>query len=188
MEVARGLDALDDQLEQRAMHARRPPARGRRPHDELREHRIVVAARSRCPTRCRHPSARRDRSARADARCVRSTAESPFAGSSLVMRHSIAQPRGAISSCPNGSFSPAAIAKLPLHEVDARHQLGDRMLDLEARVHLEEVELARPRRAGTRTCRRSRSRPRARPRTAVSPIARRSSGVTATLGASSIIF
>ena len=42
----------------------------------------------------------------------------------------------------NGSFSPARDANLPLHEVDAGHELGDRMLDLEARVHLEEVELA----------------------------------------------
>src|SRR5437868_8073069 len=29
---------------------------------------------------------------------------------------------------------------LPLHEVDARHQLGHGMLDLEARVHLQEIE------------------------------------------------
>ena len=28
------------------------------------------------------------------------------------------------------------------HEVDARHRLGDRMLDLQARVHLDEIELA----------------------------------------------
>jgi hypothetical protein len=27
-----------------------------------------------------------------------------------------------------------------VHEVDAGHELGDGMLDLEARVHLEEVE------------------------------------------------
>ena len=33
-------------------------------------------------------------------------------------------------------------ANLPLHQVDAGHHLGDRMLDLQARVHLEEVERA----------------------------------------------
>src|SRR5258706_1599349 len=33
-------------------------------------------------------------------------------------------------------------AKLLLHQVDTRDQLGDRMLDLDARVHLDEVELA----------------------------------------------
>ncbi len=31
-------------------------------------------------------------------------------------------------------------ANLPLHQVDARHHLGDRVLDLQARVHLQEVE------------------------------------------------
>jgi hypothetical protein len=66
----------------------------------------------------------------------------PFAGSSLVMRHSIAQPGGAMSSCAERQPLAAAIAKLPLHEVDARHELGDRVLDLDARVHLEEVEAA----------------------------------------------
>ena len=78
-------------------------------------------------------------------------------------------------------------ANLPLHEVDPRHELGDRMLDLEPRVHLEEVELAvaveqELARAGVHVAGRRAAR------TAVSPIARRSSGVTATLGASSIIF
>ena len=32
---------------------------------------------------------------------------------------------------------------LPAHEIDAGDQLGDRVLDLEARVHLQEVEAAR---------------------------------------------
>ena len=42
----------------------------------------------------------------------------------------------------NGSFSPAAIADLLLHDVDAGDQFGHRVLDLDARVHLDEVELA----------------------------------------------
>src|SRR5206468_1590507 len=33
-------------------------------------------------------------------------------------------------------------ANLPLHEIDAGHHLGDRMLDLQPRVHLEEIEAA----------------------------------------------
>ena len=36
---------------------------------------------------------------------------------------------------------PARDSQLFLHEIDAPHHLGDRMLDLQARVHLEEVEL-----------------------------------------------
>ncbi len=32
--------------------------------------------------------------------------------------------------------------ELPAHDVDARHELGDRVLDLDARVHLEEVPAA----------------------------------------------
>ena len=31
----------------------------------------------------------------------------------------------------------------PLHEIDARHLLRDAMLDLQARIHFEEVELRR---------------------------------------------
>ncbi len=32
-------------------------------------------------------------------------------------------------------------ADLPFHEIDARHRLGDRMLHLQAGVHLEEIGL-----------------------------------------------
>ena len=38
--------------------------------------------------------------------------------------------------------SPRGEADLQRHEVEAGHHLGHRMLDLDARVHLEEVELA----------------------------------------------
>ena len=36
----------------------------------------------------------------------------------------------------------ACDSNLLLHEIDAGHHLRDRMLDLQPRVHLEEVELA----------------------------------------------
>ncbi len=65
---------------------------------------------------------------------------------------------------------------LPAHQIDAGHHLGDRMLDLEPRVHLEEVEARRPRRAGTRSCRRWCSRPTARRRRPRCVIAARSGG------------
>ena len=59
------------------------------------------------------------------------------------MRHSIAWPCGRqralrIDVEPLAARDP----DLPLHEVDAGHHLGDRMLDLQPRVHLEEVERA----------------------------------------------
>ena len=51
----------------------------------------------------------------------------------------------------------AGDAQLLLDEVDAGDELGHRMLDLDARVHLDEVEAPRRGRAGTRPCPRSRS-------------------------------
>ena len=36
-------------------------------------------------------------------------------------------------------------AELPLDEIEPRHRLGDRMLDLQAGVHLEEIEVVRRR-------------------------------------------
>ena len=49
-------------------------------------------------------------------------------------------------------------ADLLLDQIDARHFFGDRMLDLNARVHLDEVDNFPSHRRGTRSCRRSRSR------------------------------
>ena len=93
--------------------------------------------------------------------------------------------------CAHGSGSPAATANCALHEIDAGHRFGDRMLDLQPRVHLEEIELrvvaARPR-AGTRSCRRCGSRPRAPRRPRPRPSASRSGGVSAGDGLSSTTF
>ena len=47
-----------------------------------------------------------------------------------------------MSSWVNDSGSPDATRICSAHEVDAGHHLGDRVLDLEAGVHLEEEELA----------------------------------------------
>ena len=63
----------------------------------------------------------------------------------------------------------AGDADLPLDEIDAGHHLGHRMLDLQPRVHLEEVERRRRRRAGTRSCRRWCSRPSWPPRRRPTP-------------------
>ena len=79
-------------------------------------------------------------------------------------------------------------ANLPLHQVHARHHLGDRMLDLQARVHLEEVERAvlveqEFDRAGVGVAHRLAQPP---PRPPV--MRRRSSGDTASDGLSSTTF
>ena len=66
----------------------------------------------------------------------------PSAGSSALMRTSMAWPRRSMSSWVKLSGSPLRHPDLLAHEVDARHELGDRVLHLEPGVHLEEPELA----------------------------------------------
>ena len=69
----------------------------------------------------------------------------PCDGSSVVMRHWRAAPRSWIRSCVRPSSArrlPGGDAHLRLHEVDIRHLLGDGVLDLDARVHLDEDDLA----------------------------------------------
>ena len=65
-------------------------------------------------------------------------------GSSALIRHSIAWPRklhgprvGEVDLLSRGR------ADLELHEVEPRHHLGHGVLDLHARVHLEEVDVLR---------------------------------------------
>ena len=65
----------------------------------------------------------------------------------------------ATSPCSSRSGPPGGDLELAPHDVDARDELGDRVLDLDPRVHLEEVPGCRPARAGTPPCPRRRSRP-----------------------------
>ena len=57
------------------------------------------------------------------------------------MRHSIACPFGG-QRAGGIEVEPLAArdANLPLHQIDVGHHLGDRVLDLQPRVHLEEIE------------------------------------------------
>ena len=66
----------------------------------------------------------------------------PAPASSALMRHSNAWPRSSTSSWAIGSSRTARDLDLRAHEVEAGDELGDRVLDLDARVHLEEEELA----------------------------------------------
>ena len=63
------------------------------------------------------------------------------------MRASIAQPRGRTSACENVRAFAGRNAELPLHEIDAVDELGDRVLDLQPRVHLEKIVALRRARA-----------------------------------------
>ena len=84
-----------------------------------------------------------------------------FDGSSAYNRTSIACPTvgGRLGREP----VPGGDRELQLHQVEAGRLLGDGVFDLEAGVHLQEVERARPRRRGTRPCRRRRTRSRPPP-------------------------
>ena len=133
--------------------------------DQLRDHRVV----ERRDLRARR-DARVDAHARARRLAVardppRRSAGSPCDGSSALMRHSIACPRSTTSSWRTDSGSPRAIRTCSRTRSTPVDELGDRVLDLDARVHLhEEVVAVR------------REQPLDRPRRAVAGRARRVDG------------
>ena len=93
-----------------------------------------------------------------------------------VEAHLDGRARGVGGACVGQRQLAGGLADHPLDEVDAGHLLGHAVLDLQARVHLEEVELLRcaaSRR--TRPCRPRRSAPRWPRRTAASSSAWRTS-------------
>ena len=97
---------------------------------------------------------------------------------------------GRRSSCPNGQPLARRYAQLELDQVDAVHQLGDRVLDLQSRVHLHEEELVgtvgRDDELDGTGARRSRTPAPLRP--PERPIPARISAVSSGDGASSTIF
>ncbi len=66
----------------------------------------------------------------------------PAAGSSALMRHSIEWPRRSIDRLVERERFAGGDPELLGDEVERRDHLGDAVLDLQARVHLEEPELA----------------------------------------------
>ena len=68
--------------------------------------------------------------------------KAPPAGSSALIRTSMAWPSRRTSSWREAERLARGHPQLPLDQVEAGDQLGDRVLDLEAGVHLEEEELA----------------------------------------------
>ena len=100
------------------------------------------APRSRSPRARPSRRARRGRQARGSVVMRPGAGRKPADASSALMRHSIACPAKRTSSWRNESGSPAAIEHLLAHEVETGDELRDRVLDLDARVHLQEVVLA----------------------------------------------
>ena len=64
------------------------------------------------------------------------------AGSSAVIRHSIAWPEKRNVALRVAKLRAGGDADLLAHQVDAADHLGHRMLHLQARIHLDEGELA----------------------------------------------
>ena len=126
---------------------------GRAVGDHLGHHRVVVGRhdRARPARRCR--SARPADGADLERRGTSpSTAGSRRPGPRRVSRASMAWPRSGASSTSSGSGAPLGDGQLQLDEVEPGDELGDRVLDLQPGVHLEEPEARRPGRAGTRRC------------------------------------
>ena len=70
----------------------------------------------------------------------------PCVGSSVVMRHCSAAPRSRMCSCVEAELGEGLArgdAHLRLHEVDVGDLFGDGVLDLDARVHLDEDDARR---------------------------------------------
>ena len=63
-------------------------------------------------------------------------------GFSALMRHSMAWPSKCDVLLRDRQTAAGGDADLLAHEVDAGDRFGDRMLDLQAGVHFDEIELA----------------------------------------------
>ena len=65
-----------------------------------------------------------------------------MSGFSALMRHSIAWPHRLTSDLPITERRAGGDAQLLADDVDAADHFADRVLDLQARVHLDKKELA----------------------------------------------
>ena len=137
----RRLDAVDHELVERALEPHQAFAARLAVHDELADERVVDTAGSCSRDRRRNRRARRGR--RADDRARSCPGEGRnVTGFSALMRHSMAWPWNFTSSCVSRELAAGGDADLLEDEVDVGDRLGHRMLDLDARVHLDEIELA----------------------------------------------
>ena len=110
--------------------------------DQLGEQRVVEQRDLVADLDAAVPANARARRAPAGTRCARSTGRKPLRGILAGDPALDAPSRAGVSQpgCTPHGTSPAGDAELLPDQVDAVHQLGDRMLDLDPGVHLEEVE------------------------------------------------
>ncbi len=152
-EVDVGRDAADDILVQRAQHAVDGRLARGRVGDELGEHGVVVE---------RNAPALVDGAVFAQA----GAAGLDELGDPAGRREEVVVRIFGVDAALDGVAAQLDIllrdgqrlafgdGELQMDEVEAGDELGDGVLDLQARVHLEEVEVLLPRRGGTRWCRR----------------------------------
>src|SRR5689334_6020959 len=137
MKVARCLDAVDAELEQRALHSRNGQLARRRPDDELGQHRIVkqrdLASNFDSAVPPHTGPGRQMHVAYVTCGWQESvgwiftryaTLDRPATGRDILLRER--------------ELLAGGNTKLPLHEIDAGHELRHGMLDLKPGVHLEE--------------------------------------------------
>src|SRR5439155_11436692 len=141
MEIARGVDAHDGQLEQRATHSLdRQVARGC-PYDQLADHRIVEQADVAPGSDSAIPSnagTRRELQV-SDGAGGRQESVRRILASDAALDGPSARRKVFLSE---GEPLAAGDAQLPLDQINTGDELRDRMLDLDPRVHLEEVEVS----------------------------------------------
>ena len=133
--------ALDDQLVEGPAHPGDGLRAGRRVDDQLADQRVVVGRDAVADLDVRVPADAAGRRGRAGAVIRPGEGRKSLSGSSALIRHSKAWPRVAMSSWRERQRLAGGDADLLLDQVDAGDQLGDRVLDLDAGVDLDEVEV-----------------------------------------------
>ena len=136
----RGLDSVDDELVERALESHQAFAARLAVHDQLAHQRIIVGR-----NRISVIDGRIDAHAQAAGRMVVHDLARGGAKRNRVLGIDAAFDGMAVEldvALRDFEAASGGDADLLEHEIDVGDHLGDRMLDLDARVHLDEVELS----------------------------------------------
>ena len=140
MEIPRSLDPADDEIDQRTPHSRDRLVTIGRPYDQFGEHWVVVEtdlASDFDPAIPPYPRPARQMQVLHPSRRGQKVVGGVFTGDATFDRPAA---RDYLFLSEPQPFSRGD-AQLPLHEIDSRHKLGHGMFDLDARVHLEKIEI-----------------------------------------------
>ena len=140
MKLARRLHTINHELLERALHPRNRQLTRARVHNQLGEHRIVREPNLTphlYPAIPPHPRPARQVQMR----------DAPggwqeSVGRILTRDAALDRPPLRLRRLKERQRLAAGDAQLPLHQINPHHEFRNRVLDLNARVHLEEVELA----------------------------------------------